>query len=464
MACDTINGTQFVQLLVDQQPNYDAEIIKAVRPTDGWIGHVSTGSFPAFKGTTLYQDRFEHVWPNTTKPWARKQVTSCTGRPCAKCENTITWGASRISYFLEEQNWGSDLLCYDQEMHVTHAKQHFKQIISDILKPATSAIMSMFLRKRALLWAGKHYVATVNFGQTAGEFTYAWGNDANGDEVFLFTSQVPTSVLTPQMIQRRVEPLRRIGYSGPDPFNKKGSPPLIELVSGSHTVWNLDHLGGTAGFGGGPTLTGNWRFNQWDAGNPYWRIGYSGQIGDFAMRVDPFEMRFCYVDASGPAATPYKFRLVLPYKNVESSGFNNDCGSTTVAGLKSEDNPEFETAPFRFSFVWHKQGMEVLTSEAPEVNSELPYGSRNFAGKWQAILPNAYTDNDGVAHVVDNRRKNVVQFLADFLLAIRPVHPEWIEAYFHKAEPPCVYAIDTCCATDTCYAEQVYSSANTVCD
>jgi hypothetical protein len=48
-----ISCNAFTQLLVDQQPHYDKLIIETIRPTDGWIGHVSTGQFPAGAGTSL---------------------------------------------------------------------------------------------------------------------------------------------------------------------------------------------------------------------------------------------------------------------------------------------------------------------------------------------------------------------------------------------------------------------------
>ena len=58
------------------------------------------------------------------------------------------------------QSWGTPIICYDQDMHITHAEQHIDQIISDVLRPATSAIHSNYLRKRHLLWSNRRNVAT----------------------------------------------------------------------------------------------------------------------------------------------------------------------------------------------------------------------------------------------------------------------------------------------------------------
>lgn len=458
MAEGTLTCKQFTQLLVDEHPKYDKRILRAIRPTDGWIGHVSTGEFPAFSGTSLYQDRFEHVYPNTTKAWNQVNYTNCVGTPCAKDYNQIGWGSSRLQYFLEEQNWETPLLCFDSIMHVTQAREQFSQIISDILRPATSQIQSMFLRKRALFWAKHKWSASSAFGSSAAEFSYIWQNDASGNEVYLLTSLMPTSKLTPQMLANRVMPLIREGYLGTSPFKDGELPPFIELVTSMETAWELDHLGGSQGIGGGgnPSIANNWRFQMWGDMGKYWRYGFSGQIGNYATRVDPFEMRFNFVGNSGNATYPYKFQLVLPYKNIVSSGAGG------AAGLKSEPNTDYERARYRMSFIWHKQAMEVLVQEMAQINPEMPFGSRNFGGKWRAVLPHICINSNGGVTAIDNRLENQVQFLSNFQLAVRPGRTEWAEAIFHLGEPQCIIEVPTC-ETDPGYPTQSYNSANTPC-
>lgn len=459
---DTINCSSFAQLLVDQEPHYDKEILETVRPTDGsWVGHVSIDEpFPAGEGTTLYQDRFESVFPNTTKPFTQVSYASCVGNPCATNENQIGWGSTRRSFFLEKQSWATPLICFDQTMHVSHAKQQYSQIINKILAPASKDISSMFLRKRALYWADKKYVATANFGTTAAEFSYIWEDDADGNEIYLLTSLLPTSKLTPQMLQRQVEPLIREGYFGQTPFEDKDAPPMIELVTSMSTVWELERLGGSQGVGGGgnPSIQGNWRFTDFGAVNKYWKYGFTGQIGNYAVRSDPFELRFNLVtENSGNDTYPYKFQLVLPYKNIASSGAGG------AAGLKSTVNTDFDNAQYRISFIWHKKAMALMPMEKTTINPEMPFGARDYAGKWQFVLPHVCVQPDGTTTVIDNRRKNYGQFIADFKMAIRPRYTEYAQALFHKAEPACVIVVDTC-NSDPGYPSQLYDSANTPCE
>src|SRR5437667_15476 len=113
-----VSCSQFTQFLVDEQPNYDKYIIKDIRPSDGWIPHVESGTFEAWSGTQHTRDRFNNVYPNVTKVWKQVAAASCLGTPCDKTENQIGWGSTRETYFLEEQSWATPLLCYDQDMHI----------------------------------------------------------------------------------------------------------------------------------------------------------------------------------------------------------------------------------------------------------------------------------------------------------------------------------------------------------
>lgn len=434
VSCD-----KFTQFLVSQEPVYDKLILADIRPTDGWIGHVSMGTFPAYSGTEHTLDRFNHVWPNTTKQWNRTQAGSCVGTPCDKTEHTIGWGATRITYYLEEQSWNTPLLCFDQQMHITKAQEHFRQIISDVLKPATSAIMSQFFRKRALTHAGEKWVANA----TMSDFTFSWVV-VGDEEIYLDVSQLPTSKLTPQMLQYRVARLMGEGYFGKQPF--KDMPPLIELVTDMETTWDLDKQVTAA------DIADKWRFQQWDAANKYWAYGFSGQLGNYVVRVDPLGMRFNYV---GIVGGNHRFQVVLPYRNVVSSGAGGD------PGLKSEYNPDYHRAQYAMSFIWHRKALDALVADATPVNPEMPYSSRNFGGKWQFVMDNLGADEEGC--VIENKRRNKGQFIADFKLAIRPLYTEFAEAIFHKREPACVAVIDVC-NTSPGYPAQDYSSENDVCD
>lgn len=446
-----IQACDFPQFFVDQTPRFDELIMEDIRPTDGWLGNVSTGTTPMGTPVEITQDRFRSVFPNTTKTWTRVQANGpgCTGNPCDPTEHQIGWGADRLTYFAEQQTWGTPLLCYDQDMHITHAEQHIDQIISEILRPATSAISSNFLRKRALLWSKRKNIANRNLDQ----FTYVWTlAGPNGDEEIYFDcSASPNNVfhLVPQMLQNRFSPLMRIGYAGKNPF--KETAPYIELVTDMDTCWFLDKLGGGVGVGGTPSVGGNWRFEEWGAANKYWRYGFSGQIGNFMVRVDEMGLRFNFVADLGEGAAPnrYRYQIVLPYKNGVTTGAGG------AAGLGSDENPDFDRAQFAITYISHKKGMELLVPDARPLNPEMPFGHRDFGGKWRFAMHDLGADASG--NVITNKWENKGQFISWFKYYVRPLNYEFMEVFFHKREQFCIPEVNTC-NPDPGYPAQEYSS------
>ena len=445
-----VSASAFAQLLVDQQPRYSKEIIKAIRPRDSWIGHIATGKFPAHEGTSMFQDRFENVFPDVTAAWDPVPYTNCLGTPCDQTEHTITWGSTRINFALEKQSWATPLICFRQAMHVTHAIEQWNQIISDILAPATSAIMSSFIRKRAMYWADKKWVASAAMT----DFNYKWvrTGTASDHETYIYTDQYPTSMLTPEMLQRRVQPLTFRGYHGKHPFSDRENLPLIELVAGMDDCWQLDKLVNVAAANSsGPTTVANYRFQQWDAASKWWRYGFSGQLGDFAIRVDPFQLRFMYVGQSGDSAYPWKFKLQVPYKNIASSGAGG------AAGYKSDYDSNYDDAPYAISFIWHKQAMELQSMEDTVLNAEMPFARQNFAGKWLFVMDNLGADSAGA--VVENKRRDKGQFIADFEQAMRPRYTEFCECIFHQRQCQTVYVVAAYATTHT-YPTSYYNQTD----
>lgn len=461
MSCpgSLIAACDFPNFLVDQTPKFDELILEDIRPTDGWLLNIQTGTTPMGTPVEITQDRFRSVFPNTTKAWQKVVANGpgCNGSPCDPPEHQIGWGADRLTYYAEQITWATPLMCYDQDMHITAAEQHISQIISEILRPATTYISSVFLRKRALLWAKKKWAAN----NTMSDFTFQWtlGGPNGDEEIYLDCSVNPANVylLVPQMLQNRFSPLMRKGYAGKNPF--KETAPYIELVTDMDTCWSLDKLGGSQGVGGTPSVNGNWRFTEWSAANEYWRYGFSGQIGNFMVRVDELGLRFNYVGDLGAGANSgsgnrYRYQIVQPWVNVITSG----AGGT--AGLGSDVNIAFDQAQYSISFIWHKGAMELLVPDSGTLNPEMPFAHRDFGGKWQFQMHDLGADVNGVA--IKNAWQNKGRFAAWFKYYVRPLHTEFAEAIFHMREQFVVPQI-TVGNPSPGYPAQVYNSALPVC-
>jgi hypothetical protein len=467
MAGDCPNGIldacSYPQYMVDQTPYFSSVIMEDIRPTDGWILHVPMEEAGPGTPVEITQDRFRGVFPNTTKQWTKVVANGpgCIGTPCDVPGHQIGWGADRLTFYAEQQTWETPLLCQDQEMHITHAQQHVDQIINDILRPATTAIQSNFLRKRVLFWAKQHNVANAALSQ----FTYQWSlAGPNVDEEQYFDCNInPNNVflLVPQMLQNRFSPLMRRGYAGMNPF--KETAPFIELVSDMDTVHNLEHLSGSQGNTSaiGPNMQQNWRFEEWGAANEFWRYGFGGQMGNFMIRVDEMGLRFNYVtdlgaSANGGNGNRYRYQVVLPYVN----GITTGAGGS--AGIGDDANPAFDKAHFRISFIYHKLGMVLRApdSNAAFINGETKFGHRDFAGKWQWLNSDLGADVFGTP--INNKWKNKGQFGAWFKYWAEPRHTEFMEAFFHMGEQYCVPQILPC-SPDPGYPAQVYSSTLPTC-
>ena len=440
-----------------------------IRPTDGWILNVGTDTVDPGTPIEVTQDRFRSVFANTTKTWTRavgNGVGCSSTPPCDPTEHQIGWGADRITWYEETQSWGTPLMCFDQMLSITHAEEHVAQIIDEILRPNTINITSNFLRKRHLLWSKNRWVANSTFGSASNPFTYQWTNPITGllggpnndEESSFYCSVNPNNVyhLVPQMLQQRFSPLMRTGYAGKNPY--KETTPFIEIVSDEDTMWYLDKLGGQLGVGGGdlPNTASNWRFTSWGAANEYWRYGFSGQIGNYMLRHDPFQLRFDFVQALGSSAgaNQYQYQVVLPYVNQVTTGAGG------AAGLGSAPNPAYDTAQFCISQIHHKKGMMLLTRGSKSINPEMPFGHRDFGGKWQFVMDNLGGDASGVA--INNSRRNKGKFIADFRLFIRPLHYEFMETIFHCREQMCIPQISPCNPSPG-YPSQSYDSAPPYC-
>jgi len=427
-----ISATAFGQYLVHQTPVFDKEILRDMRPTEGWVGHVSTGVFQAFQGTQLTIDRFHHVQPDMTKRWTSSSAAACTGTPCDKDETRIGWGNTRDTYDLEEASFASDLLCFDQQMHVTHAREHIRQIISDILRPATSDINSDFLRKRCAANAGTKWLADSS--QTS--FTFAW-DGAQSDITMTVTGGDPTSALTGQMLQRRYHPLLLQGACGKNP-TEMGQ--MLELCTDLDTLWELNK-GGFGIIDSTPTsLNDRWRFTEWADAGKFFKYGWTGAVGNFGCRVDLKPLRFKQLSAGS-------YQVVYPFRNVAATN-----------GIKSIVNTDYQDAEYQFSYIHNRNAFEVLVANAQPINPMMPFAARDFGGKWQFVMDNLGEDNSG--NVIENKRRNKGQFIADFKMAFKPRQTEWEELIFHKRRRPVVTTVSVASQT---LGDQVYLSYNYEC-
>lgn len=422
-------------------------IIRSLHPTDTWIGHVNVGRFKAQDGTSHTFDRFENVFPDLSGCWTDVNATSCVGTPCDPTETKIGLGFTRDSYKLQTRSYATDLFCFDQILSADRAKEQFAHIIRT-LRRASSLITSHRLRTEAFRIAGKKWVARD--GLTA--LTATWSDDCTR----LTVSALPSSKISPKHLQRRVIPQRLAGalntVAVPTESGQRTGfiQPYLEFNTDPETLWDMVE--------GNSELSDKWRFAEFEDAAKFYRYGWDGHVGNYAIRTDTSVLRFklLSLNANGSAV----LQLVLPYNNVAAT-----------EGIKEQVNEDFLDAEFQISFIHHRMAMTSLVQDTTQINPEMPFAMRDFAGKWQFAMDNltcgTAPDNNGVLRpiAVDNSRRNKGKFLADFRFATKAEYPEFEEVFLHWRKPVCIVDDPPCPATvSPGYASQNYSSANTACD
>lgn len=439
-----ISCTAFADYIARKVEHIDDNIIMSMHPLDSqWVGHVSTGRFPAEQGVEHTFDRFENVFPKLGA-WNDVQAASCVGSPCDPTSHKIGLGFTRDSYKLQQTSYETDLFCWDLILSADRATQQFAHFVR-VLRRISTIVWSYRFRTEALRIAKYRWVTANN---TLVQANAAWNDDMTEltlTPVVAGTDVMPTSILGARHLQRRVDPQIRAGAEGGSIV--KNAQPMLELVTHMESVWNLVE--------GDPILADHWRFNQFSDAAKYYRYGWTGQVGNFGLRADAYSLRFNVKSHVENGAVV--LQVVYPYTNIAAT-----------EGIKEDVNSDYDNAPIQIDFIWHRKAMTSLVRDAKAINPEMPFAARDFAGKWQFVMDNLTcgtgTDANGVEFPipVNNERRNKGKFITDFGGAIRAEYPELAEAFISLREPACIVDIPTC-AEDPGYPEQSYESANDAC-
>lgn len=446
------NCNQYYDYLIDRAPHFDEEILMDWFPVDdAWIGQVATLSWDAFTGTEHVWDRIHVGAPDMSQAWARFDTSESnfigtTPPNSAACvqwnpnEIAVGWGVERKTYDRFKQSYTTNPLLFDQIDTRAKAKQQMMEFIKGV-KEMTKMIQSDYLRTASLYFSDSLYVCGSGFvGSTpipisTNAFTgQALEVDIGG------IANLPTSELTAQYLQRFYEPLQFEGY-----FKSKYVPNgVFKLITDPITSQQLTQMN--------PSLADKWKFETFQKGGELFKYGMSSGIGNYGISWDEFPMRF-YWGTSG------RLRRVWPYVNV-----------ATTVGIKRKVATEYLLAPYQISQVWHPEAMKRLVPSLQSVSPDMPFLTRDLAGKWNffggnkdSTLVVRAVDVNGVPTqtIVDNKRGNIGLFWADFENAIKFERPELTRCILHQREPGCVTDLPAC-SVPPAYVTQSWAG-NTLC-
>jgi len=426
----SISCKKFTDYLIRRAEHFDSDIIRDITPTQGWVGHVSTGMFPAGDGVTRQFDKFHRVQPDLSGEWTDMTAGNCIGTPCDPEETEICFGYTQEEYRLQEKSYKTQLFCFDLILSADRAKEQFGHLVG-VLRDATSIIMSDRMRVEAFRIAGRHLVP---FGATANEpFTYV----STGNLITMTPNVVPTGILTVENLQRLVQPLILEGYGGTNPLPAQ----MFELVTDFETAWNLRE--------GNTNLTNSFQFTDFAQGGKLYKYGITDAVGNFGIRIDPSPIRF--LNDNGV------LHRVFPYENQAAAGGYGG------AGIQGVVNQDYIDAPIQVDIIWHRMAMKSMVRDTMQINPMMPFAQRDFGGKWQFVMDNLGADSTGC--VIENKRRNKGMFIADFALSTKPERPEWAVAFLSLRQPGCPAKVEVCEEfVAASYSEQNYSSACEPCE
>ena len=444
-----ISCAAFAGYIARKAEHLDDNIIQSMHPLDSqWIGHVSTGRFPAEQGVEHTFDRFENVFPKLGQ-WNDVQSASCVGTPCDKTSHKIGMGFTRDSYKLQETAYETDLFCWDLILSADRATKQFDHFVR-VLRRISTIVWSYRFRTEALRIAKYRWVCANN---TLVQVSASWNvamTQLTLTPVVAGQTAMPTSKLGARHLQRRVDPQIRAGADGPT--INKNTQPMLELVTHMESVWGLVE--------GNPELADHWRFAQFSDAAKFYKYGWTGTVGNFGLRSDAYSLRF-NVSSYSAITGVVVLDVVFPYTNVQAT-----------EGIKEDVNTDYDNTRVQADFIWHRKAMTSLVRDAKAINPEMPFAARDFAGKWQFVMDNLTCGTaiakDSLGHnieipiPVNNERRNKGKFITDFSGSIKSEYPELAEVFISLREPACIVDIPTC-ASDPGYPEQNYESANDPC-
>ena len=416
-----ISGEKFGKFLTDRTEYIDRDILEDWFPNeDAWVGHVATGKWDAFDGTAHSFDRFHMAYPDLTGARESLNNASCVGTPCDPTEKKVGYGMTRSDYELLRESFTTDLVCWDQNLTISQAKEKWAMFVKGLRK-VTKTVNSNRFKVEAMKGAVTFYLSGAAGATVA--------VNVSADETVIDTGGVyPTSKLTMQYLQRFVEPLQLEGY-----FQEKFVPlPQFKLITDFTTSYDLQQ--------GNAALAALFRFEDFKKGGVLYQYGASNAVGNFMIAIDSTPLRF-NKQADGT------LKRVFPYENVAAT-----------VGIKQEFTDQYLNAEFQLSFIWHPMAMRILVLQGQALNPEMPFLVRDFAGQWRFAMDNIVIDGQAV----DNKRRNKGLWYADFTSGTKYERPELVRAILHLREPACVADVQRC-ATAEEYETQNTSSANTPC-
>lgn len=364
------------------------------------------------------------MFPDMSGCWTTVIDSGCIGQPCDPVRKKVGFGTDQFQYNLEEIFYETDIFCFPLIMSADAAKEQFSALI-DGLREATVWIWNHRYRTEAVRVAGRKLLVGQNYVDAAPVFS--------ADCTVMTVAAEPSSVLTIPFLQRFVDILTLDGYLGKSPMPAG----MFELITDAITSNYLREQN--------PNLQNYLRVSGVQDFADLYKYGITGSVGNFLLHLDGEPLRYQKVNAT-------TYNLVFPYEN-----------NAAAQGIGADQNWAYVNAGYQWNFIWHRGVMKSLVRQSAPINSQMPFASRDFGGKWKFVMDNmTCRDDDGNLVPVDNVERTKGKFIANYSAGTKPEHPEWAVALFSLRDMSCVADLSPCNDAPEYYTQD-YSSANAPC-
>lgn len=214
------------------------------------------------------------------------------------------------------------------------------------------------------------------------------------------SATLPASQLTQGILKRLYMKLVRDG-AGRNAMGRENGSPVFMLICGAETSESLIRLNAD--------IRQDFR---WAKPNDLLApLGIERSYGGFYHSVDPYPPRFRIYDVT---SGDYKDKLIRVYPFIRQ---------LTTKGVKYEVNPNYETADYELSYIFHQDVFRSVVPTPVAPGNRMDFNPQNYRGefKWVNILDRA-----------NNPDGNVGFFRGVLANGARPLFPQFGYAILHK--------------------------------
>ncbi len=414
----SFTSNEINSLLITESGRIGPEIYRKTINQSPWLNLVRQAAWPDGMGTTISALTWERSLPTNNLTWstlgynpAGDATSPQTGGTdegnCLPPKQTINFAQTLRTYNLAQTALESPKLCLNDLRFPWQVKEQLGAIM-DILAENVKYAWESRYRNEYFRLCGHKVVAKAGLPENT---TTNVDPNSNTVTASLFPNQAATTQLTASILQRYAGKMIRDG-AGMKSLSKNQGQPVFGLICSPEVSERLilDNS----------DIRQDYRWIDGQAKELLAPLGVDRSYKNFFHILDWQSPRYDWINGSGYIRRPFYASTAASYGN------------------KSDINPDYETAAYEVSFIFHQDVMESMIPKpisAPGGNTK--FNPQKYRGdfNWLNIL-----NKD------DNPDGTIGFFRSVFQNGSKSIRPEWGYAILHQRCPQ-DYSLNACAAT-----------------